>query len=39
MARGKVSVVRGQTARIKQLEIEGATEAEIEKFLAKYAAV
>jgi hypothetical protein len=36
VAKGKVSVLRGQTARMKTLEIEGASEAEIAAFLARY---
>lgn len=36
VAKGKVSVVRGQTARIKQLEIQGASEAEIAAFVARF---
>lgn len=39
VAKGKVQIVRGQTARIKQLEIEGATEAEVAEFLASFKAV
>lgn len=37
VAKGKVKVVRGQTARMKQLEIEGASEAEIAAFVARFA--
>ena len=36
VAKGKVSVVRGHTARLKTLEIEGATEAETAAFLTRY---
>ncbi len=37
VAKGKVNVVRGQTARMKQVEIDGASEAEIAAFAARYA--
>lgn len=36
VAKGKVKVVRGQTARLKVLEIEGASEADVAAFMAKY---
>ena len=36
VAKGKVSVSRGQTARLKVLEIDGASDAEIAAFLARY---
>lgn len=36
VARGKVSVSRGQTARLKVLEIDGASDAEIAAFLDRY---
>jgi uncharacterized protein YggU (UPF0235/DUF167 family) len=36
VAKGKVSVLRGQTARMKTLEIGGASEIEIAAFVAKY---
>jgi uncharacterized protein YggU (UPF0235/DUF167 family) len=36
IAKGKVAVVRGHTARTKVLEIEGASEAEIAAFVARY---
>ena len=38
IAKGKVKVVRGHTARMKQLEIEGASEAEAAAFVARFAA-
>lgn len=38
VAKGKVKVVRGQTARLKQLEIEGASAADVAAFLARFAA-
>ena len=34
VAKSKVSVLRGQTARMKILEIDGASEAEVAAFLA-----
>lgn len=34
VAKSRVSVTRGQTARMKTLEIDGASEAEIAAFLA-----
>jgi hypothetical protein len=37
VAKGQVSVTRGATARMKTVQIEGASEAEIEAFVAKYA--
>jgi uncharacterized protein YggU (UPF0235/DUF167 family) len=36
VAKGKVTVSRGQTARLKVLEIDGANDAEIAAFVAKY---
>ncbi|MCL4714805.1 MAG: DUF167 domain-containing protein [Hyphomonadaceae bacterium] len=36
VAKGKVKVVRGQTARMKQLDIDGASDAEIAAFIAKF---
>lgn len=36
VAKGKVSVSRGQTARLKVLEIDGASDAEIAAFLNRY---
>lgn len=36
VAKGKVSVLRGQTARLKTLEIDGASDAEIAAFLASF---
>ena len=36
VAKSKVSIARGHTARIKQLEIEGATPAEIAAFVARF---
>lgn len=33
VAKGKVSVARGQTSRVKVLEIEGASEKDIEAFV------
>ncbi len=36
VAKTKVSVTRGHTARLKTLEIEGASDAEIAAFLAKF---
>lgn len=36
VAKGKVSVSRGQTARLKVLEIDGASETEIATFLTRY---
>lgn len=35
VAKSKVRVARGQTARVKTVEIEGAREAEIAAFLAR----
>ena len=34
--KSKVSVVRGQTARLKIVEIDGASEAEIAAFIARF---
>lgn len=36
VAKGKVAVTRGATARIKTLEIDGATDSEIAAFMARY---
>ncbi len=36
IAKGKVSIARGATARLKTVEIEGATEAEIAAFIARF---
>lgn len=36
VAKGKVRVARGATARLKTLEIDGAAEAEIAAFIASY---
>lgn len=36
VAKGKVSVARGATARLKTIEIEGASEAEIAAFIARF---
>ncbi len=36
VAKGKVSVSRGQTARLKVLEIDGASDADIAAFLNRY---
>jgi uncharacterized protein len=36
VAKGKVSVSRGQTARLKVLEIEGVTDAKVAAFVARY---
>jgi uncharacterized protein YggU (UPF0235/DUF167 family) len=36
VAKSKVSVSRGQTARLKVLEIDGASDAEIAAFVARY---
>ena len=36
MAKGKVSVARGGTSRMKTLEIDGASEADIATFVARY---
>jgi uncharacterized protein YggU (UPF0235/DUF167 family) len=36
VAKSKVSVIRGHTARMKVLEIENASEAEITAFLARF---
>lgn len=36
VAKSKVTVSRGQTARLKVLEIDGASDAEIAAFVAKY---
>lgn len=36
VAKGKVSVRRGQSARLKTLEIESVSEAEIAAFIAKF---
>lgn len=37
VAKSKVSVARGHTSRVKTLEIDGASEAEIAAFVALYA--
>jgi uncharacterized protein len=36
VAKSKVSVVRGQTARMKTLEIDGANAAEVAAFVARH---
>ena len=36
VAKTKVSVTRGQTARLKTLDIEGASAADIAAFVARY---
>lgn len=36
VAKGKVRVARGATARLKTLEIDGASEAEMAAFIAKF---
>ncbi|MGD9980799.1 MAG: DUF167 family protein [Hyphomonadaceae bacterium] len=36
VAKGKVTVSRGQTARLKVLEIDGASDSEIAAFIARY---
>lgn len=36
VAKGKVSVSRGQTARLKVLEIEGASDNDVVAFIARY---
>ena len=36
VAKGKVKVARGATARLKAVEIEGVSEAEIAAFLAQH---
>lgn len=36
VAKSKVSVVRGQSARMKMLEIEGAEESDVAAFIAKF---
>lgn len=36
VAKSKVTVSRGQTARLKVLQIDGASDAEIAAFVAKY---
>jgi uncharacterized protein len=36
VAKGKVSVTHGATARMKVLEIEGASEADVAAFISKY---
>lgn len=36
VAKGKVSVSRGQTARLKVLEIDGARDNDIAAFIARY---
>jgi len=36
VAKGKVSVSRGQTARLKVLEIDGASDNDIAAFIARY---
>lgn len=37
VAKGKVSVTRGTTARMKTVEIEGVSEAEVKVFLSQFA--
>lgn len=37
MAKSKVSVTRGGTSRMKTLEIEGASDADITAFIARFA--
>jgi uncharacterized protein YggU (UPF0235/DUF167 family) len=39
VAKSKVSVVRGRTARVKTLHIEGASDDQIEAFVAKFEAL
>jgi len=36
VAKGKVTVSRGETSRMKTLEIAGASDAEVAAFVAKY---
>lgn len=36
VAKGKVKVVRGMTARLKTLEIDGASEADVAAFVARF---
>jgi uncharacterized protein len=36
VAKGKVSVTRGATARMKTIEIEGASDSDIAAFIAKF---
>ena len=36
VAKGKVKVLRGMTARLKTLEIDGATETEVAAFVARF---
>jgi len=36
VAKGKVTVSRGQTARMKLLDIDGASDADIAAFIAKF---
>jgi hypothetical protein len=36
VAKSKVAITRGHTARLKTLDIEGASEAEIAAFLSQY---
>lgn len=36
MAKGKVSVARGHKARLKTLEIEGASDADVAAFVARF---
>lgn len=36
VAKGKVSVARGATARLKTIDIEGASDAEITAFMARF---
>lgn len=36
VAKSKVSVTRGHTARLKTVEIEGASDAEIAAFIARF---
>ena len=38
VAKSKVSVARGHTARLKTLEIEGASAAELAAFVSKFPA-
>lgn len=36
VAKGKVKVVRGTTARLKALEIDGASDADVAAFIARF---
>ena len=36
VAKGKVTMSRGETSRMKTLEIAGASDAEVAAFVAKY---